>query len=345
METRILRTHPDALTEAAQLLHQGKLVAFPTETVYGLGGLAENPEAVRAIFAAKGRPSTDPLILHLPGPDLSQASADGWIASPIPEAALRLAKAFWPGPLTLILRRGPKVSPEMTAGLDTVAVRCPAHPAAQELLRRVGAPLAAPSANRFGRISPTDAEAVRQELGGTIPLILDGGPCPLGLESTVVNLVCPSPEILRPGTITPDQLAKVLGQKPVFRQATRKTHEAQSAPGQLVSHYAPRTPLYLCDTPIKKLSPEIFHIFFQPNNQLSDERTILLSPDSTLESAARELYRALRKADSSGAEKILIEPVPHGAWADAIRDRLNRASSGTASWDGRAWRLFPKPGL
>ncbi|NCZ96290.1 threonylcarbamoyl-AMP synthase [bacterium] len=342
METRTLPANPDALTEAAQLLHQGKLVAFPTETVYGLGGLAENLEAVRAIFSAKGRPSTDPLILHLSQPDLSLASADGWVASPLPEAALRLAKVFWPGPLTLILRRGPKVHPEITAGLDTVAVRCPAHPAAQELLQKVGVPLAAPSANRFGRISPTDAEAVRQELNGIIPLILDGGPCALGLESTVVNLVGRSPEILRPGAVTQAQLAKELGQQLVSRQASLKKHEVQPAPGQLVSHYAPQTPLYLCEAPIKNLSPGAFHIFFRKSHQPTGGKSFLLGAEGNLDSAARELYRALRKADSSGAKKILIEPVPEGAWAEAIRDRLGRASSGTAHWDGGAWKFFPK---
>ena len=340
MDTRIVAADEAGLTEAARLLLSGHLVAFPTETVYGLGGLASRIESIRAIFTAKDRPTTDPLILHLSDPSLEKALKEGWLAGPLPASAVALAREFWPGPLTLILIRGPRTQREMTAGLDTVAVRCPAHPAAQSLLRQVGEPLAAPSANLFGRISPTDAEAVRQELGGKIRLILDGGPCSVGLESTVVNLVSPVPEILRPGAITADQVAKVLGSAPDIQRASSKKEKAQIAPGQLASHYAPRTPLYRSESPIRFFHPDFFHILFRKSEDPISQNAIVLTTDGNLESAARQLYRALRTADSSGCHAILVEPVPEGLWADAIHDRLTRASSGTAVWNGNAWKLL-----
>lgn len=342
MKTRLLPADDAGLKEAAGLLLDGGLVAFPTETVYGLGGLASNPGSIRAIFAAKGRPTTDPLILHLPEPDLEKAVAEGWVAAPLPATAFQLTKVFWPGPLTLILKRGPMVHPEMTAGLETVAVRCPAHPAAQKLLHWVGHPLAAPSANQFGRISPTDAEAVRQELEGKIPLILDGGPSSVGLESTVISLVGPAPEILRPGAITPDQVGRVLPQAPKLRHATTKTEQAQMAPGQLHSHYAPRTPLYLCETPIGAYSQETFHVLFRKPSGSMPHHAVLVGADGDSASAARELYRSLRLADGSGAKAILVDPVPEGPWAEAIRDRLIRASRGTAHWNGQSWEIHPR---
>ena len=324
---------------AARLLREGALVAFPTETVYGLGGRADRLESIREIFSAKGRPSTDPLILHLSDPDLAKAAAEGWVAEPLPKSAVILAQALWPGPLTLILRRGTRIQLDMTAGLDTVAVRCPLHPAARNLLQAVGSPVAAPSANRFGRISPTDADAVRQELDGKIPLILDGGPCSVGLESTVVNLVGPTPEILRPGAVTVEQIAELLGQKPLVRQAVAQKDKAQISPGQLASHYAPRTPLYLCATPIRFFTPDFFHILFRGKPEKLPPTALALGTDGKTDSAARDLYRALRTADSSGAKSILVEPVPDGPWCEAIRDRLHRASSGTARWTGKAWEI------
>ena len=343
METRILPADDAGVAEAVQLLRQGSLVAFATETVYGLGGMAENAAAIRSIFSAKGRPATDPLILHLPDPDLNQAVAQGWIASPLPRSAVLLAQAFWPGPLTLVLQRGRKADPAMTAGLETIAVRCPAHPTARKLLRALASPLAAPSANRFGRISPTDAQAVQQELGGRIPLILDGGPCSIGLESTVIHLSGESPEILRHGGISTQQIAKVLGQAPRIRSASSKQEDAQTSPGQLASHYAPSTPLYLCDQPIQFFLPKTFHLLFRNPPGPSPSFSSCLCPDGNQETAARELYRNLRLADASGAERILVEPVPDGPWADALRDRLTRASAGTARWTGQDWKLSPRP--
>ncbi len=345
METRTLPADPAGIAEAARLLGEGRVVAFPTETVYGLGGLASRLDAISEIFSAKGRPSTDPLILHLPQPDLDKAAADGWLARPVPSKAIQLAQAFWPGPLTLILKRGPKAHPEMTAGLDTVAVRCPAHPAARALLQKLGAPLAAPSANRFGCISPTDAKAVREELGGKIPLILDGGSCSIGLESTVVNLVSRTPEILRPGAVTPDQMAKILGQAPPLRPNATSVEMSQNAPGQLISHYAPQCPLYLCDSPLEIFHPEAFHLLFRAKPSPPKGSFILLGQEGHPDSAARELYRALRTADASGSKRILVENVPDSPWAEAIRDRLLRASSGTATWNGQTWKLLPRRGV
>lgn len=342
METRILPADDANLKEAARLLLEGGLVAFPTETVYGLGGLASRADAVRAIFTAKGRPHTDPLILHLPEPDLEKAVTNGWVAGPLPESAIHLAKAFWPGPLTLVLKRGPQTPSALTAGLDTVAVRCPSHPVARKLLQLTCLPLAAPSANQFGRISPTDAEAVRQELSGKIPLILDGGASDVGVESTVVSLMGPSAEILRPGAITPEQIGRILGHGPRLRQAAAKEEQAQIAPGQLFSHYAPRTPLYMCESPILSYSPDSFHILFRKPEKSSSPHVVLLGKEGDLESAARELYRTLRLADLSGVKTIFVDPVPDGPWAEAIRDRLTRASHGTARWTGRNWELRPR---
>ena len=345
METRVLPTDPAGLAEGAQLLREGCLVAFPTETVYGLGGLASRVETVRKIFSVKGRPSTDPLILHLPSPNLDKAEAEGWVAKPVPFAAIQLTKTFWPGPLTLILKRGPKAHLEITAGLDTVAVRCPSHPAARALLRELGTPLAAPSANRFGRISPTDAKAVQEELAGKIPLILDGGRCPLGLESTVVNLVSPSPEILRPGAVTPEQMSKVLGFTPALRCDPASSAKAQTSPGQLRSHYAPQTPLYLCESALKKFHSGAFHLLFHPETPPVKGKFLFLGQEGDPGAVARDLYRALRTADASGCKLILADQVPESAWAEAIRDRLLRASTGSAVWDGQRWQLFPRRGV
>jgi L-threonylcarbamoyladenylate synthase len=342
METQILAADDTGIELAARLLREGAVVAFPTETVYGLGGRADRVDSIRAIFSSKDRPLTDPLILHLPEPDLVKAVEQGWVADPLPKSATTLTQAFWPGPITLILRRGPKVQPEMTAGRDTVAVRCPAHPVARRLLQAVNTPLAAPSANRFGRISPTDAEAVREELSGLIPLILDGGPCSIGLESTVINLVSTHPEILRPGAITAAQLTGVLGVTPEEPLSSARQVDSQIAPGQLVSHYAPRTPVFLSLQPIRNPLPGAFHLLFQKPSAAFSGSSIFLDAGGNQETVARELYRALRKADASGSEKILVDPVPKGPWATALQDRLTRASSGTASWNGQSWKLTPR---
>ena len=342
MQTEIRKAGPESMEKAAGLLLSGELVAIPTETVYGLAATGLDPLAVQKIFAAKGRPATDPLILHLPSPDLKVAVESGVLAQPIPHCAFHLAKAFWPGPLTLVLPRGSKVPDEVTSGLSSVAVRYPAHPVAQKLLQRVGVPLAAPSANRFGRISPTDAEAVREELDGKIPLILDGGKCETGVESTVLSLLDDEPLILRPGKITAAEIGGVLGKAPKTQSLALQKDNAMPSPGLLESHYAPLTPLYLTDQPITQFPAGLEYIHYQsPQKNLEPNRRALCPNDDPY-SAAQNLYRLLREADAGGAKAILIEPIPDSPIAPALRDRLHRASSGTARWDGHRWQFTAK---
>lgn len=342
MQTEILGPDPKSLQKAADLLLAGEVAAIPTETVYGLAAHGLNTSAVRKIFTAKGRPSTDPLILHLPSPDLKTALNAGFVAEPIPEVAYQLASAFWPGPLTLILPKGPKVPVEVTSGLPSVAVRYPAHPVTQKLLSIVNVPLAAPSANRFGRISPTDAQAVLEELDGRIPLILDGGSCATGVESTVLSLMTSEPTILRPGKITAEQLGRVLGNIPRILSAKSNAGQPMPSPGMLESHYAPSTPLYLVDQPIAHCPTGILYIHYTSNDTPLAPNRLVLTPAGDPVTAAQNLYRILRRADAQGAPAILIEPIPDSAWAPALRDRILRASSGTASWDGNSWNLHPK---
>ena len=228
------------IPRAVALLRQGELVALPTETVYGLGADALNPAAVAKIFAAKGRPSDHPLIVHLA--DAEQIV--DW-ARDIPREAIALARAFWPGPLTLILKKEEGVPDIVTGGQDTVGLRVPNHPVALELLRAFGGGVAAPSANRFGRISPTTAEHVRQELGERVPLILEGGACQVGLESTILDLSRDVPVILRPGAIGVDDIARVIGRRPRLRGEEQQPDAAPRVSGALAAHYAPRTPLEL----------------------------------------------------------------------------------------------------
>lgn len=342
METELLPSDARSLQKAANLLLAGEVVAIPTETVYGLAAHGLHSTAVRKIFAAKGRPSTDPLILHLPTPDLKAALAAGILAEPIPPAALRLTSLLWPGPLTLVLPKGPKVPEEVTSGLNSVAVRYPAHPVAQKLLSIVACPLAAPSANRFGRISPTDAFAVHEELGGRIPLILDGGCCPTGVESTVLSFMTSEPTILRPGKITTEQIATAIGQAPQVRTSEKTPDQPMPSPGMLASHYAPFTPLYLADQPIRHFPPGIQFIHYTSDEQHLGPHRQSLTPSGDPETAAKNLYRTLRRADGSSARAILVEPIPNSFLAPALRDRLQRASSGTAHWNGKDWDLRPK---
>ncbi len=337
MKTRVLPISSASIQEACHILRQGDLVAFPTETVYGLGALGLISTSVQKIFEAKGRPSTDPLILHLPSPDLAQARANGVITDPIPPNSQLLAKTFWPGPLTLVLPRGHKVPHEVTAGLETVAIRCPSHLGAQQLLAAIGAPLAAPSANRFGRISPTDASAVLHELDGKIPLVLDGGPCLNGIESTVVSFHQNQPTILRPGVITAQAISQLLGLECEISCRTQLQDTPASSPGMLASHYAPLSPLYSCQEPIKTFLPNFQHILFQSPQESNPDHTHVLSPNQRPEEAAQNLYRLLRMADAESPEAILIDPIPHSDLAPALQDRIFRASTGSASWQEGSW--------
>ena len=310
------------IDDAARRLESGELVAFPTETVYGLGADASNPAAVARIFAAKGRPADHPLIVHL----ASAGQVLDW-ARDFPEPARKLAQAFWPGPLTLVLPRAARVLDEVTGGQDTVALRVPAHPVAQALLRRFGRGIAAPSANRFGRVSPTRAAHVRDELGDRVGLVLDGGECEVGLESTIAACGGDRVSLLRPGRITLAELERVVGRvDPAGPSAPR-------VPGSLRSHYAPSTPIELVEPRLIEtrctLGPgagRMAVLARRPppaNARVLAWRTMPAHPDGF----GHELYAALRALDEIGASRILVEAVPDGeAWA-AIRDRLERAST------------------
>lgn len=313
------------LLRAAELLREGELVAFPTETVYGLGADASNPAAVAKIFAAKGRPADHPLIVHLP----DAGHLDAW-AREIPVAARQLAAAFWPGPLTLILKRQPTVPDAVTGGQDTVGLRVPGHQLALALLTNFGGGIAAPSANKFGRISPTTAAHVRDEFGDAV-FVLDGGPCPVGIESTILDLSGDEPAILRPGGITPDAIGQVLG-RPVAI-ATRAS--APRVSGSLEAHYAPRTPVDL--TPAEGLvgvvrealarQTSIAVLASQPP-ALSHELLTWHQAPGLPAPFAQELYASLRRLDGLGVARIIIQQPPSdAAWA-AVSDRLRRAAAG-----------------
>jgi len=316
---------PDAarIEDAVRQLRAGRLVAFPTETVYGLGGDAGNPAAVERIFAAKGRPPSHPLIVHVSG----LAAARAWIRD-LPEAARRLAEAFWPGPLTLVLPKAEHVLPAVTGGQDTVALRSPAHPIARALLAAFGGGIAAPSANRYGRISPTRAADVREELGDEVALILDGGDCEVGLESTIVACLGGRVTLLRPGAVSRSQIADVIG------AVSDPDAQAPRAPGRMRSHYAPRTPLALM--PRQALAAEAARglaagerIAVMAQSAAPSQSPLLAwrqMPDGAA-AYGRALYATLRALDAAGAARILVEAVPEGeAWA-AIADRLARASA------------------
>ncbi|UFS63966.1 threonylcarbamoyl-AMP synthase [Paracoccus denitrificans] len=314
MQTLILGHDPRGVRTAAKLLAQGEPVAIPTETVYGLAGDARNPRAVARIYEAKGRPSFNPLIVHVP--DLAAA---GRIAD-FDDAALALARAFWPGALTLVLPLRPDagIASLVTAGLDTVAIRVPAHPAAQEVLRVFGGPLAAPSANPSGRISPTTAaHAADPEtgLGGRIAAVLDAGACPVGVESTIVGWVDGQPALLRPGGVAAEAIEAVLG-RPLAR--SEADPDAPTAPGQLTSHYAPRASLRLNADAAR---PGEVLIGFGP---VAGEMT--LSETGDLTEAAARLFDLLHRADAEG-RPIAVAPVPERGLGAAINDRLRRAAA------------------
>jgi L-threonylcarbamoyladenylate synthase len=300
------------IAEAARLLTDGGLVAFPTETVYGLGGDARDDRAVARIYEAKGRPSFNPLIVHLP--DLIAVER---IAQVGPKARM-LAQAFWPGPLTLVLplREGSGISPLVTAGLETVAVRVPAHPLAQRLLRVFGGPLAAPSANPSGRVSPTRAEHVMEGLSGRIAAVLNGGPCAVGLESTIV-IADPDPVLLRPGGLPAEAIESALGE-PV---ETGGNADKPTSPGQLASHYAPDAAVRLHAT--EAAPGEILVGFGAVKGELS------LSASGDLVEAAAQLFQTLREADRLAGPhgRIAFAPVPERGLGRAINDRLRRAAA------------------
>lgn len=314
MQTRLLVPDDQGLAEASALLARGELVAMPTETVYGLAGDARDGRAVARIYQAKGRPSFNPLIVHLP--DLGAAER----IAVLDDAAHDLADAFWPGALTLVLplRPGSGIAPLVTAGLDTVAIRVPAHPVAQALLRRFGGPLAAPSANPSGRISATTAAHVADPvtgLGGRIAAVLDAGACPVGVESTIIGWQDGRPVLLRPGGLPAEAIAAALG-GPVA--TPRLDPAAPNAPGQLTSHYAPRASLRLNATAAR---PGELLIGFGP---VAGEMS--LSEGADLAEAAARLFELLHQADAQG-RPIAVAPVPETGLGAAINDRLRRAAA------------------
>ncbi|UUX49580.1 L-threonylcarbamoyladenylate synthase [Nisaea acidiphila] len=312
-ETRTLPPSDDAIREAADALVAGELVAFPTETVYGLGGDATDDRAVAKIFEAKQRPSFNPLISHLPDPESAFELGD------FDERSRNIAKAFWPGPMTLVVprRAGCPISLLASAGLDTIALRVPAHPLAAKLLRAAGRPVAAPSANPSGRVSPTTAEHVLAGLEGQVSIILNGGPCSVGLESTVLDLSGGTPTILRPGAVTAEMLAPLAG--PVAMAG----HGAKiAAPGMLESHYAPALPVRLEAT-----APETGEIFLGFGEVTGPEGSETLSKSGDLTEAASLLFALLRALDRPGAKGIAVAPIPEKGLGIAINDRLRRAAA------------------
>lgn len=302
-----------SIAKAATLLRSGALVAFPTETVYGLGGDATNDRAVAAIFAAKGRPAFNPLIVH--GPD--RHAFDDVVT--MDDRAVRLAERFWPGPLTLVLPRKPNAAISLlaSAGMDSIAVRVPSHPVALALLKTAGIPVAAPSANPSGRVSPTTARHVADGLGDALDMILDGGPCSVGVESTVLDLTTATPTLLRPGGITLDALETVLG--PVGLAGTNQPNAPRS-PGMLSSHYAPGLPVRLHATTAE--TGEAL-LGFGP----APGATLNLSPAGDLGEAATNLFSMLRGLDRPSFRGIAVMPIPESGLGLAINDRLRRAAA------------------
>ncbi|MBT9170911.1 MAG: Threonylcarbamoyl-AMP synthase [Actinobacteria bacterium] len=333
----------ETIKEAAALIRKGGLVAFPTETVYGLGADALNPLAVVRIFEVKNRPRFDPLIVHL-----ADFSSTEKLCSSVDERARKLMEKFWPGPLTLVLPKTEVVPDIVTAGLPTVAIRMPAHPVALRLIEEAGTPIAAPSANPFGYLSPTTAEHVREQLGERVDLILEGGKCPIGVESTVIELTGKEPLLLRPGGLSIEEIEKVIGKVKISTISPRPR-----SPGQLTHHYSPRTPIRILKGKEFELithagaapsnhengdenGESIFYLktkkrvgllsFKSPKKNLPYEVVEILSPRGDLREAAANLFSCLHKLDRAGLDIILAEPVPEVGLGRAIMDRLCKAA-------------------
>jgi L-threonylcarbamoyladenylate synthase len=354
VRTEILPATEEHIARAAAVIRAGGLVAFPTETVYGLGADALNEDAVRKIFLAKERPADDPLIVHI-----ASASQLPQLARQIPQRAWDLIERFWPGPLTLVLPKTERVPTVTTGGLDTVAVRMPSHPVAKRLIELSAVPIAAPSANRFGRPSPTIAKHVWEDLHGRIDLILDGGPTPIGVESTVLDLTVDPPMVLRPGGVTLEELRAVLGDVQMLDAA--HTEAAKRSPGTRSRHYAPRAQVLLveqgaAEAALKELSgkrvgvlvlrdqaspgPYIFAGQMAGEGEQSRRKSgpspcrggaggevIIIQMPRSLKAYARRLFAALRELDEQGVDVIVVEKLQERGLGRAIMDRLRRASS------------------
>lgn len=325
-------TLDSVIERAALVLRSGGLVAFPTETVYGLGANALDDRAVARIFEVKQRPRFDPLIVHIADPDRVEE-----LVAEFPPAARRLADRFWPGPLTLVLPKKPVVPDLVTAGCPTVALRIPDHPLAQALLRAVDLPIAGPSANPFGRISPTTAEHVREQLGDQIDLVLDGGPCRVGVESSVLQLSEDRPILLRPGGTTLEEIEEVIGKVTVLvsdHASTSFESGRRVSPGMLPQHYAPRTPLVLqtretasADEDAAANGRRVGLLAFRARGDFTTlARVEILSPDGNLREAAANFFAALRRLDAAGLDLIVAELLPETGLGRALNDRLRRAA-------------------
>ncbi len=339
-----IHPEPSVIERAAKLLNEGEIVVFPTETVYGLGADAFQPAALERIFAAKGRPFSDPLIVHIADERTLEL-----LTTTIPEQAKRLAQAFWPGPLTLILSRGPRVPHLVTAGLGTVAVRMPRHAVALALIRTLGSPIAAPSANRFMHVSPTTAQHALADLAGRVPLILDAGPCEIGVESTVLDLCSDVPRILRPGGVSLEVLRRVLPdvQPPMRSKAASENEDivAKKAPGQLLTHYAPTVPLLLFDGAVEAMRASMLAevhrrcargervgvlVADEDVQAFSDSSALIYAPGSAdeLEEVAAKLFAGLRALEEEHVQVILCRNFGEQGLGLAIRDRLLKAAGG-----------------
>jgi len=317
----------ELLSQAVDALRQGEVIGLPTETVYGLAADAMNIEAVRKIFALKGRPVDHPLIVHI----ADSAQISNW-ATDIPEEAFVLAQHFWPGPLTMILSKLPSVPDVVTGGQDTVGLRCPAHPLALTLLQQLNSGVAAPSANRFGHISPTSAQHVRDEFGAAVPIVLDGGECAVGIESTIIDLSGDTPNILRPGIISQTEIEAVIG--PIASLGHKNSPRVS---GSLAAHYAPRTPMQMLprDTLVSEYSRhtqrgihcEVLCLDAIPAGMNG------LCLSNEYHAYAHGLYAAMRELDSRGADLLLMEKTPQNSQWLAVNDRLNRALAGAGFED------------
>jgi L-threonylcarbamoyladenylate synthase len=322
---RLTPPDPHGIAAAAQALREGRLVVFPTETVYGLGARCDDERAVRAIFAAKGRPSDNPVIVHVADARMAQALAADW-----PDDAARLAKAFWPGPLTLVVRRDPKVAAAVAGGLGTIALRVPDHPVAQALLRACGVGVAAPSANKSGRPSPTRCADARDDLGDSVDVYLDGGPTRVGVESTVVDLTGKRPTLLRPGGVPRDAVEAIVGPLAAAPKSSRPL-----APGMKYRHYAPATPLVL-------LAPADLKQAYA--DAAAQDKAWVVSTELGVdgpnvhvvggrddpEAWARRIFALLRDLDKEGHGAIVVEGIPEKGLGAAVMDRLRKAAAGGA---------------
>jgi L-threonylcarbamoyladenylate synthase len=346
---RVAPDHPDpiAIARAADCLRRGGLVAFPTETVYGLGVNALDPVAVRRLFAAKQRPATDPLIVHIGSIDLLPP-----LVSHVPDRVRILGRRFWPGPLTLVLPRSSQVPDEVTAGLSTVAIRVPRHPVALALLEAAAIPVAAPSANLFSRPSPTHASHVLEDLDGRIDLVVDGGATTVGVESTVLDLTADVPAVLRPGAVTHEMLRELLGRVEVVTPSGTPGHgsdQAMRSPGTLEKHYSPRAPLTLYEGAVGAVLAAVADAaesFASSGHSVGvvvadddlDALTRTASQSRILvrtigrrdapDAVAARLYSTLRELDAAGVERILVGGFPEGGLWTAVQDRLRRAAAG-----------------